>query len=125
MKRLLVLISSLLILFGFLYSNQQSGYFNIPFCNVPSGHIRADFINKSTEIIKSISSRKEITSSKINHLEPNAKQFIFVKHTGGEGILDFMITFQSGKTLSSNNVYIEQGYHLTYTIYSDSVDIAY
>jgi hypothetical protein len=37
----------------------------------------------------------------------------------------FSITFQSGKKLSSTDVYIEQGYHLTYTVYSGSIHIAY
>jgi hypothetical protein len=125
MKRFLILISSLLILSGFLYCNKQSGYFNIPFFRAPSGHIRADFINKSPETIKSITSMKEITSSKITNLKSNAREFLFIKYTGGEGLLDFVITFQSGKTLSSDDVYIEQGYHLTYIIYSDSIYVAY
>lgn len=125
MKRFFILLSSLILLIGFLFVNKQSGYFNIPFFNVPSGHIRADFINKSTEAIKSITSWKEITSSKINNLKPNAREHLFIKHTGGEGILGFLITFESGKTLSSNDVYIERGYHLTYIVYSDSIHLAY
>lgn len=64
-------------------------------------------------------------SNRISNLEPNETDCLLIKYTGGEGILDFSIAFQSGKKLSNTNVYIEQGYHLTYTIYSDSVHIAY
>ena len=63
-----------------------------------------------------------VTSNGISNLESNATGCLLIKYIGGKGILDFSITFQSGKKLSSTDVYIEQGYHL---IYSNSVPIAY
>jgi hypothetical protein len=121
----------LLFSVGLLFINKETGYFNIPFFNVPSGHVRVDFINKSSEKIqdittfKGIPSFKRVSSHGISNLESNATKPLFIKYAGGEGILDFSITFQSGKKLSCTDVYIEQGYHLTYTIYSDSVHVTY
>ncbi|MFT5647675.1 MAG: hypothetical protein ACI976_002369 [Aureispira sp.] len=125
MKGFILFTVSLFICVGLLVINKETGYFNIPFFNVPSGHVRADFINKSSETIQDITTFKGVSSHGISNLESNATKPLFIKYTGGEGILDFSITFQSGKKLSCTDVYIERGYHLTYTIYSDSVHIAY
>lgn len=125
MKGFILFMVSLFICLGLLFINKETGYFNILFFNVPSGHVRVDFINKSAETIQQITTLKGVPSDGVSNLESNATEHLLIKYTGGEGILDFSITFQSGKKLSSTDVYIEQGYHLTYTIYSDSVHIAY
>lgn len=131
MKGFILFMVSLFICVGLLFINKETAYFNIPFFNVPSGHVRVDFINKSSEKIqdiitfKGIPSFKGVSSHGISNLESNATKPLFIKYTGGEGVLDFSITFQSGKKLSCTDVYIEQGYHLTYAIYSDSVHVAY
>lgn len=124
MRRFLFIIGGLLIVLGFVLINQEKGYFNIPFFNVPSGYVRADFINQSPETIQSIRTIG-LTTAGIIDLKPYTQEHILVKHNGGEGSCAFSIYFESGKTLSSPETYIESGYHLTYTIYQDSIHIDY
>lgn len=126
MKRILLTITgSLLIVFGLLLINKEKGYFNIPLFSVPSGHVRIKFINESPEVIQSIKRKRGLSSPVITNLKPYTSDYILIKHSSGEGTCDFSVVFESGKTLSCSEAYIEPGYYLTYTIQQDSVYLVY
>jgi hypothetical protein len=121
-----ILITAILIfsLIGFLLSNKhlQLTSFHIPLFSVPSGYVRVDFVNKSDETIKFIS----LSSSELNikDIKIGERRTVIFKHSG-DGTYQFVVEFSSGKKIKESDRYIEGGYFLTESIFSNEVKTKY
>ena len=119
-----ILLRVVIIVIAVLYLNKQYAltHYKIPLFSTPIGKVRIDFVNKSDEVIKSISLSP--SSEKIENIEVGERRSVTFKQSG-EGTYQLTVHFASGKQLTEGERYVESGYFLTENIYNDKVNAKY
>ncbi len=108
-----------------LFVNKHFAYFEIPFFSVPTGCVRIDFVNKSSNKIKLI---RIINGRNSQFLKPNieiGEKCTIVFKCSGEGIYKLNIEFESGRKYDVDERYIESGYYNKELIYDREVVTIY
>ena len=125
MKKItLVLLATIIASSGALFINKHYGLtnYNIPLFSAPSGKVRIDFVNKSDDIIQSISLFP--SSEKIENIQVGERRSVTFKQSG-EGTYQFTVYFADGHELKEGERYVESGYFTTETIYKHKVKTKY
>lgn len=123
-KSAFIFLRVIIVVIAVLYLNKQYALTNykIPLFSTPNGKVRIDFVNKSDEVIKSISLSP--SSEKIENIQVGERRSATFKQSG-EGTYQFTVRFASAKEIKEGERYVESGYFLTENIYNDKVKTKY